>query len=99
MSSDNEDLSPSGIPSQLTSSVSSLRQTLSPLLNKPWSDSVDKLSALKRAEMDVMMAYTLVDLVWGTSVLLPRQSTARSAPLSSRVTRAAAAAAAIAISP
>lgn len=59
--------SPIGIPSKLTSSLESLRSAFGPLLSKPLDDSLNEMDPLERAKMDIMIAYTLVDLVWGES--------------------------------
>jgi exosome complex protein LRP1 len=67
MSSDTEESSPTGIPPKLCTSINALRDTLDPVLSQTWSSSVDALSALERAKVDIMIAYTLVDLVWGMS--------------------------------
>lgn len=52
-------------PLELSSSLLELETALSPILSRDWSEQLEVLSPLERAKMDVMMAYTIVDLIWG----------------------------------
>lgn len=62
---------PATCPSHLSSSLDDLTSALSPLLGQDWADTLDNLDPLERAKMDVMMAYTVVDLIWGERVVRP----------------------------
>jgi exosome complex protein LRP1 len=43
-----------------------LEALLQPLLSKPWAEMRGKLGTLEKAKMDVLLAYTINDLVWST---------------------------------
>lgn len=60
---------PSTTPIELSSSLTQLESALSPLLAKEWSAQMEGMDPLERAKMDVMIAYTIVDLIWGMSSL------------------------------
>ncbi|KAI9639439.1 Sas10/Utp3/C1D family-domain-containing protein [Dioszegia hungarica] len=49
---------------ELESSLAELETALSPLFKQEWAAQMDGLDPLERAKMDVMIAYTIVDLIW-----------------------------------
>jgi len=51
--------------SSLTASMSSLESALSSLHNRPWPETLESLTTLDRAKMDILLAYAINDLVWG----------------------------------
>jgi exosome complex protein LRP1 len=56
---------PSTTSSSLLSSLSSLEESIAPLLSKPWEETLDSLGTLERTKMNVLMAYAINDLIWG----------------------------------
>lgn len=64
------DVSPTDIPSKLDTHLTDLTAAFEPILSHgSWSDALDAecdpSDPLERAKANVMLAYTLVDLVWG----------------------------------
>lgn len=61
--SDDED--PSASLAQLRKSLSSVEETLAPLLEQKWSETTAALGTMERAKMDVLVSYAINDLIWG----------------------------------
>ncbi|WVF71558.1 hypothetical protein IAT40_006366 [Kwoniella sp. CBS 6097] len=60
MSDDN----PAVTLSALTNSLDVLERALEPLQAQEWSSTLEGLSTLERAKMDVLASYTINDLIW-----------------------------------
>lgn len=58
--------SPKTTLSALNESLDALEAALAPLEAKPWSQTVENLLLLERIKIDVLGAYLINDLVWGT---------------------------------
>lgn len=58
--------SPKTTLSALNVSLDALEAALAPLEAKPWSQTVENLLPLERIKIDVLGAYLINDLVWGT---------------------------------
>jgi hypothetical protein len=50
---------------QLRSSLTSVENTLGPLLEQKWSETTAALGTMERAKMDVLVSYAINDLIWG----------------------------------
>ncbi|WVR07136.1 hypothetical protein IAU60_004177 [Kwoniella sp. DSM 27419] len=58
------DESPAATLKSLTASLAGLEAALDPLCAEEWSQTVDGLSTLERAKMDILASYTINDLIW-----------------------------------
>ena len=64
-----EEASPSETLASLRNSLSSVEETLKPLLERKWAETTGALGTLERAKMDVLVSYAINDLIWGKSPL------------------------------
>lgn len=62
-----EEVSPSETLANLKTSLSSVEETLKPLLERKWSETTSSLGTMERAKMDVLVSYAINDLIWGMS--------------------------------
>lgn len=60
-----EEVDPAVTLAALRSSLSSVEETLGPLLDKKWNDTTASLSTMDRAKMDILVSYAINDLIWG----------------------------------
>jgi exosome complex protein LRP1 len=60
-----EEADPAATLAALRSSLSSVEETLGPLLEKKWNDTTASLSTMDRAKMDILVSYAINDLIWG----------------------------------
>jgi hypothetical protein len=60
-----EDTDPSAILAQLRTALSSVEETLGPLLDQKWNETTAALGTMERAKMDVLVSYAINDLIWG----------------------------------
>ena len=65
--SDDDGTSPSLTLQAIKSSFSALQSRLVPLLEREWDETLDSLDSVQRAKLDVLMAYMINNLIWGTS--------------------------------
>ena len=57
--------------SALSDSLPALEEAFAPLLQRPWSETLESMSELDRAKVDILMAYAINDLVWSESTRPP----------------------------
>lgn len=70
-----DDADPTQTLSELRQGLSSVEETLKPLLERKWTETTGSLDTLERAKMDVLVSYAINDLVWGTVYApLPRRT-------------------------
>ena len=62
-----EEQDPSETLASLRTSLSSVEETLKPLLERRWAETTSSLGTLERAKMDVLVSYAINDLLWGES--------------------------------
>jgi hypothetical protein len=60
-----DDENPAVSLAQLRSSLTSVENTLGPLLEQKWSETTAALGTMERAKMDVLVSYAINDLIWG----------------------------------
>ena len=60
-----EEVDPAVTLAALRSSLSSVEETLGPLLEKKWNDTTASLNTMDRAKMDILVSYAINDLIWG----------------------------------
>jgi exosome complex protein LRP1 len=60
-----EEVDPSETLRALVSSLDAVEALLSPLLEKPWHETLEALDVLQRAKLQVLVSYAVNDLVWG----------------------------------
>jgi hypothetical protein len=60
-----EDTDPSAILARLRTALSSVEETLRPLLDQKWNETTAALGTMERAKMDVLVSYAINDLIWG----------------------------------
>jgi exosome complex protein LRP1 len=60
-----EEADPAATLAALRSSLTSVEETLGPLLEKKWNDTTASLSTMDRAKMDILVSYAINDLIWG----------------------------------
>jgi hypothetical protein len=60
-----EDTDPSATLAQLRTALSSVEETLGPLLDQKWNETTAALGTMERAKMDVLVSYAINDLIWG----------------------------------
>ncbi|EIW70752.1 hypothetical protein M231_02594 [Tremella mesenterica] len=58
------DFNPSSSSKGLVESIKAVQDALEPLHQRPFSDTLDELESLDRAKMDILLAYTISDLLW-----------------------------------
>jgi exosome complex protein LRP1 len=63
-----EEADPAVTLAALRSSLTSVEETLGPLLEKKWNDTTASLSTMDRAKMDILVSYAINDLIWGKSL-------------------------------
>lgn len=60
-----EDADPAATLASLRTSLTSVEETLRPLLDKQWNEITASLGTLDRAKMDILVSYAINDLIWG----------------------------------
>jgi exosome complex protein LRP1 len=60
-----EEENPTATLAALRISLSSVEETLAPLLEKKWNDTTGSLNTMDRAKMDILVSYAINDLIWG----------------------------------
>jgi exosome complex protein LRP1 len=65
-----EEENPTATLAALRISLSSVEETLAPLLEKKWNDTTGSLNTMDRAKMDILVSYAINDLIWGELLIL-----------------------------
>jgi len=60
-----EEADPTATLAALRTALSSVEETLAPLLDQKWNDTTASLNTMDRAKMDILVSYTINDLIWG----------------------------------
>lgn len=60
-----EDADQAATLAELRTSLTSVEETLKPLLEKQWNEITASLGMLERAKMDILVSYAINDLIWG----------------------------------
>jgi len=60
-----EEADPAATLAALRTALSSVEETLGPLLEKKWNDTTASLGTMDRAKMDILVSYAINDLIWG----------------------------------
>lgn len=66
-----EDADPAATLAELRTSLTSVEETLKPLLDKQWNETTASLGTLDRAKMDILVSYAINDLIWGKLSIPP----------------------------
>ncbi|RSH82767.1 uncharacterized protein EHS24_007762 [Apiotrichum porosum] len=55
---------PAAALAQLKTSLDGLEGALAPILSQPWNETLEGTTSVERAKMDVLLAYSINNLVW-----------------------------------
>jgi hypothetical protein len=64
------EVDPAPTLSALSTSLDHLTAVLEPLLDRPWTDTLEDLDVLQKAKMNVLVAYGICDVVWSEPMAL-----------------------------
>lgn len=59
---------PAAALAQLKTSLDGLEGALAPILSQPWNETLEGTTSVERAKMDVLLAYSINNLVWSESI-------------------------------